>query len=115
MTSIIQPPRVPPTATGPQHLLTELPTYAAAERLVDTLSDRGFPVEHCRVVGTGLRTVGGSIALRAGWMALAGYLAHRATVGRRDFGSASSLEAGAYAVYVDAAYAGQAIRLAGLF
>ena len=40
-----------------QHLLGQFPTYAAAERMVDKLSDNGFPVEHCRIVGTGLRSV----------------------------------------------------------
>ena len=29
--------------------------YAAAERAVDTLSDRGFPVGRVAIVGTGLR------------------------------------------------------------
>lgn len=32
-------------------------TYAEAERAVDYLSDRGFPVEHVAIVGTGLRFV----------------------------------------------------------
>lgn len=42
---------------GPQHLLGEFPTYVGAEQLVDRLSDKGFPVEQVRIVGTGLRTV----------------------------------------------------------
>lgn len=45
------------SAVGPQHLLREFPTYAGAEALVDRLSDRGFPVEHVRIVGNGLRSV----------------------------------------------------------
>lgn len=44
-------------ADVPQHLLATFPTYAGAERLVDTLSDSGFPVEHARIVGQGLRSV----------------------------------------------------------
>jgi heat induced stress protein YflT len=31
--------------------------YRDAERAVDSLSDRGFPVEHVSIVGTGLRSV----------------------------------------------------------
>ncbi|MCX5046397.1 hypothetical protein OG921_24805 [Aldersonia sp. NBC_00410] len=37
--------------------LHEYNTYAAAQRLVDRLSDYGFPVEHVRIVGTGLHSV----------------------------------------------------------
>jgi len=62
MSGFIAPPlpsRAPGDApsSAPQHLLEEFPTYAAAERLVDKLSDNGFPVDRCRIVGTGLRTV----------------------------------------------------------
>lgn len=32
-------------------------SYEAAERAIDWLSDQGFPVEHVRIVGTGLRYV----------------------------------------------------------
>jgi hypothetical protein len=150
---------LPTTATAPQHLLREFPTYAGAERLVDTLSDKGFPVEHTRIVGNGLRTVeyvtgrltsgraaqagaasGASFGLLVGlllglfsqdsswlgtvigctligaaWWAVFGYVAHRATHGRRDFSSIKGLEAEQYAVYVDADRADEAIRLAGLF
>lgn len=49
--------RVPTTTNAPQHLLGEFPTYAGAEGLVDKLSDAGFPVEHSRIVGNGLRSV----------------------------------------------------------
>jgi hypothetical protein len=150
---------LPTTSTAPQHLLREFPTYAGAERLVDTLSDKGFPVEHTRIVGNGLRTVeyvtgrltsgraaqagaasGASFGLLVGlllglfsqdsswlgtvigctligaaWWAVFGYVAHRATHGRRDFSSIKGLEAEQYAVYVDADRADEAIRLAGLF
>lgn len=146
----------PPTA--PQHLLGEFPTYAGAEQVVDRLSDNGFPVEHARIVGTGLRSVEyvtgrlttgraasagaasgawfglllgfliglfsdgsawlgvllGSTAIGAVWGALFGFLAHRATRGRRDFASVKGLEAEQYAVYVDATHADQAIRASGL-
>lgn len=44
-------------SSAPQHLLGEFPTYARAERVVDKLSDNGFPVERCRIVGTGLHSV----------------------------------------------------------
>lgn len=67
-TDVIQPsakdaraaftPTRKPTASGtPQQLLGEFPTYVEAERAVDRLSDNGFPVEHARIVGTGLRSV----------------------------------------------------------
>jgi hypothetical protein len=38
-------------------LLASFPNYAEAQRLVDTMSDEGFPVEHVRIVGENLRTV----------------------------------------------------------
>jgi hypothetical protein len=38
-------------------VLQEFDDYADAQRLVDRLSDAGFPVEHVRIVGTGIRTV----------------------------------------------------------
>lgn len=46
-----------PGHPGREHLLREFPTYAGAEKLVDTLADRGFPVEHVRIVGNGVRSV----------------------------------------------------------
>lgn len=57
----------------------------------------------------------GSTVISAVWMALFGYLAHRATQGRRDFASTKGLEADQYAVYVDAELADDAIRLSGRF
>lgn len=54
---LITPVRVPAGPPAPQHLLGEFPTYAGAEAVVDRLSDRGFPVEHVRIVGKGLRSV----------------------------------------------------------
>lgn len=146
-------------SSAPQHLLGEFPTYDAAERVVDKLSDSGFPVQRCRIVGTGLRTVEqvtgrltsrgsaaagaasgawfgllfgllvglfghgsawaaimlGSVLISAVWMGLFGFVAHRATRGRRDFQSTKGLEAEQYAVYVDATHADEAIRLSGRF
>jgi hypothetical protein len=48
----IQPPGVAPKAT-----VAAYGSYAEAERAVDFLSDRDFPVERVAIVGTGLRTV----------------------------------------------------------
>ncbi|MFI7493834.1 general stress protein [Kocuria sp. M4R2S49] len=52
-----QPSPIPPTTSGNYRILRTVPTYDAAQEIVDTLSDAGFPVEHVRVVGTGLRSV----------------------------------------------------------
>jgi hypothetical protein len=38
-------------------VLREYNTYAEAQRLVDGLSDAGFPVQHIRIVGDGLHSV----------------------------------------------------------
>ncbi|ALU39682.1 hypothetical protein AS188_07870 [Kocuria flava] len=46
-----------PTASTHYQVLRTVPTYAQAQRIVDSLSDAGFPVEHVRVVGTDLRLV----------------------------------------------------------
>lgn len=46
-----------PGAARPATVLGRFPSYAEAQRLVDHLSDRGFPVQHTRIVGTGLRLV----------------------------------------------------------
>ena len=48
----------PPTTTGGgRRSVATFDDYAGAQRAVDTLSDRGFPVEHVAIVGTGLRYV----------------------------------------------------------
>lgn len=52
-----QPSPIPPTASGNYRVLRTVPTYPEAQRIVDALSDAQFPVEHVRVVGTGLRSV----------------------------------------------------------
>jgi hypothetical protein len=43
--------------TTSRRTITSVPTYQAAERAVDFLSDQGFPVEHVTIVGTGLRYI----------------------------------------------------------
>jgi hypothetical protein len=40
-----------------QDRLESFPTYVEAQHVVDTLSDRGFPVERIRIVGHGISTV----------------------------------------------------------
>jgi hypothetical protein len=52
-----------------------------------------------------------AIVIGAVWGAVFGAIAHAATGGRRDFTSRSSLQAGQYAVLVDAEYAEQARQL----
>lgn len=52
-----QPTAIPATTSVDYRVLRTVPTYGEAQRIVDTLSDAGFPVEHVRVVGTGLRSV----------------------------------------------------------
>jgi len=44
-------------ASATRRTITSATSYDAAERAVDGLSDQGFPVEHVRIVGTGLRYV----------------------------------------------------------
>ena len=50
----ISEPRAP---SATRRTVASVTDYAEAERAVDTLSDRGFPVEHVAIVGTGLRYV----------------------------------------------------------
>src|SRR5690349_14970361 len=45
------------TAITSRRTVVSFADYRAAERAVDLLSDRGFPVEHVAIVGTGLRYV----------------------------------------------------------
>jgi hypothetical protein len=44
-------------APGPKTTVATYGSYREAERAVDFLSDRGFPVERAAIVGTGLRSV----------------------------------------------------------
>jgi uncharacterized protein YqgC (DUF456 family) len=46
-----------PAGPGPKTTVATFDSYAEAERAVDFLSDRGFPVEKVAIVGTGLRSV----------------------------------------------------------
>ena len=59
--SHLHAPMLPPVSTpppvGPQRVVATTPTYASAEEIVDRLADKGFAVEHCRIVGNGLRSV----------------------------------------------------------
>ena len=50
-------PARPPAPAGTLRTVATYSTYRDAERAVDWLSDRGFPVEHVAIVGTGLRSV----------------------------------------------------------
>jgi len=50
----------PPAITGASAGAVELAAfddYGGAQRLVDRLADAGFPVEHVRIVGTGMYSV----------------------------------------------------------
>ncbi|ADB49079.1 general stress protein [Conexibacter woesei] len=49
--------RAPAAAAGGRRVVASSPSYEAAERAVDALSDRKFPVEHVAIVGEGLKTV----------------------------------------------------------
>ena len=55
--SNFNPSRVGASSMVELTLLKSYQTYAEAQRLVDKLSDGGFPVEHVRVVGENLRTI----------------------------------------------------------
>lgn len=46
-----------PRARGEEKLLASVTDYVDAQALVDRMSDDGFPVEHLRIVGDGVRTV----------------------------------------------------------
>ncbi|GAA2010077.1 hypothetical protein JL107_16970 [Nakamurella flavida] len=56
MTSFESAPTPQSPVEGRTHLL-ETRSYKEAESVVDRLSDAGFPVEHVRIVGTGIRSV----------------------------------------------------------
>lgn len=43
--------------TAGQRLVASFDNYVAAQELVDRMSDGGFPVQHVRIVGDGLRSV----------------------------------------------------------
>jgi hypothetical protein len=83
-----------------------------AQRAVDRLSDRGFPVDRVAVVGHGLEYVeqvtGRFTTARA---ALVGARLHAATGGTRDFTSLPGLQAERNEVMVDEAFAARAAEL----
>lgn len=45
------------TTPAGSYVVAEYDRYADAQRLVDRMSDEGFPVQHVRIVGTGIRSV----------------------------------------------------------
>lgn len=49
------PGGVMPTAS--RQVIASFDDYVDAQRLVDRMSDGGFPVEHVRIIGDGVRTV----------------------------------------------------------
>jgi hypothetical protein len=58
MTTTSTAPSTPTaTTTVGSHPVAEYSDYADAQRLVDHLSDNGFPVERTRIVGTGIHSV----------------------------------------------------------
>ena len=46
-----------PAPSTTRRTIASFTSYAAAERAVDKLSDRGFPVEHAAIIGTDLRYI----------------------------------------------------------
>lgn len=46
-----------PAPSTTRRTVASFTDYAEAERAVDKLSDRGFPVEHAAIIGTGLRYI----------------------------------------------------------
>lgn len=57
MRPVSHPAAVPPATATHFRVLRTVPNYTEARQVVDALSDARFPVEHVRVVGTGLRLV----------------------------------------------------------
>ncbi|MCH1882574.1 general stress protein [Agrococcus sp. ARC_14] len=57
MTDIQNPEQARTQPTPPSTTIAEFDTYEQAQALVDRLSDAKFPVQHVRIVGTGLTTV----------------------------------------------------------
>jgi heat induced stress protein YflT len=49
--------RAPSTRSGPERVVATFNDYASAEKAVDMLSDRGFPVERTAIVGRDLEYV----------------------------------------------------------
>lgn len=49
--------QVPGDSTGGRQVIATFGSYIEAQRLVDRMSDGGFPVQHVRIIGDGVRTV----------------------------------------------------------
>ena len=130
------------SATSAERAKTTVATYdnyRDAERAVDHLSDKGFPVERTAIVGTGLKTVeqiaarlttGRAAVVGAGQGAMVGLLVvlyglvagalfgaifgaigQALQGGRRDFASIRSMQAESYEVQVDHEVSAQAKQL----
>jgi hypothetical protein len=72
-----------PASDAARRTIATVPTYESAEKTVDYLSDRNFPVAHVTIVGTGLRyveqvtkrvTTGGAAWIGVGQGAMLGLL-----------------------------------------
>lgn len=69
------------TKVSQRHLVATLPTYGDAERVVDSLSDDGFPVEQLTIVADQLQLVENVTGRRGYWQAALGGGASGAVVG----------------------------------
>jgi len=109
--------------TEPDQVVASFTDYAGAQRAVDALADRRFPVEHLLPAGCGRgpgergdppvsAIVLGLWALAIGALigASVGLVRHAMTGGRRDFSSASTFRAERYNLVADADFAVQARR-----
>lgn len=65
--------RTPASGALLSSAVASFPDYVGAQALVDRMSDGGFPVDHVRIVGNGLRTVEQVTGrFTKGWAALTG-------------------------------------------
>ncbi|MBF6329947.1 general stress protein [Nocardia transvalensis] len=123
----------PVSAKAPNRVaVASYDSYSAAEQAVDSVADRGFPVQHTTICGVGLRLAehvlgrltylkaAGLGALWGVWAgllwgvvagALSGLIWHALSGGRRDFLSARELLADRYEVLVDPEFADRAQEL----
>jgi hypothetical protein len=120
-----------------RRLIASYDSYEDAQRAVDTLSDRGFPVDRVAIVGSDLHLVEqvtGRLTVLIGlvfwavspWTVSAvlsgliaglvfgafwGAVAHALTGGRRDFASIRGIQASRYEVMVNEPDAEAAVRI----